>query len=79
MKRDKIYISGKISGLDFDETCRRFGEAEKHLQRLGYRTVNPTKMKIPVWLAKHGFYRLCVWIELLWMTATCTCIFLLDG
>ena len=31
MKRDKIYISGKISGLDFDETCRRFGKAEKHL------------------------------------------------
>lgn len=48
MKRDKVYISGKISGLDFDEACRRFGEAEKCLRKLGYRTVNPTKMKIPV-------------------------------
>ena len=79
MKRDKIYISGKISGLDFDEACRRFGEAEKHLQKLGYRTSNPTKMTLCVWLAQHGHYRLCLWLQLLWMSATCQCIYLLDG
>ena len=79
MKRDKIYISGKISGLDFDEARRRFGEAEKHLQKLGYRTSNPTKMTLCVWLARHGQYRLCLWIQLLWMSATCQCIYLLDG
>ena len=79
MKRDKIYISGKISGLDFDEACRRFGDAEKHLQKLGYRTSNPTKMALCVWLAQHGHYRLCLWIQLLWMSATCQCIYLLDG
>ena len=79
MKRDKIYISGKISGLDFDEACRRFEEAEKHLQKLGYRTSNPTKMTLCVWLAQHGHYRLCLWILLLWLSATCQCIYLLDG
>lgn len=79
MKREKIYISGKISGLDFDEACRRFEEAEKHLQRLGYRTSNPTKMTLCVRLAQHGHYRLCLWIQLLWMSATCQCIYLLDG
>ena len=79
MKREKIYISGKISGLDFDEVCRRFGDAEKHLQKLGYRTSNPTKMTLCVWLAQHGHYRLCLWIQLLWMSATCQCIYLLDG
>ena len=79
MKRDKVYISGKISGLDFDETCRRFGEAEKHLQKLGFRTSNPTKMSLCVWLAQHGHYRLCLWLQLLWMSATCQCIYLLDG
>ena len=79
MKRDKIYISGKISGLDFDEACRRFGDAEKHLQKLGYRTSNPTKMTLCVWLAQHGHYRLCLWLQLLWMSATCQCIYLLDG
>ena len=78
-KNDRVYLSGPISSIGYEEACRRFGEAEKHLQKLGYRTSNPTKMKIPVWLAKHGFYRLCVWIELLWMTATCQCIYLLDG
>ena len=79
MKRDKIYISGKISGLDFDEACRRFEDAEKHLQKLGYRTSNPTKMTLCVWLAQHGHYRLCLWLQLLWMSATCQCIYLLDG
>lgn len=79
MKREKIYISGKISGLDFDEACRRFGDAEKHLQKLGYRTSNPTKMTLCVWLAQHGHYRLCLWIQLLWLSVTCQCIYLLDG
>jgi hypothetical protein len=79
MKKEKVYISGKISGLDFNEVCRRFGEAEKHLQKLGYRTVNPTKMTLCVWLAQHGHYRLCLWIQMLWLSATCQCIYLLDG
>ena len=79
MKREKVYISGKISGLDFEEACRRFEEAEKYLQKLGYRTSNPTKMTLCVWLAQHGHYRLCLWIQLLWMSATCQCIYLLDG
>lgn len=79
MKRDKIYLSGPISSIGYDEACRRFGEAEKHLQKLGYRTSNPTKMTLCVWLAQHGHYRLCLWIQLLWMSATCQCIYLLDG
>lgn len=79
MKRDKIYISGKISGLDFEEACRRFGEAEKHLQKLGYRTSNPTKMTLCVWLAQHGHYRLCLILQLALLCISCQCIYLLDG
>lgn len=79
MKRDKVYISGKISGLDFDEACRRFGEAEKHLQKLGFRTSNPTKMALCVWLAQHGHYRLCLLLQLAWLCISCQCIYLLDG
>ena len=78
-KSDRVYLSGPISSIGYEEACRRFGEAEKHLQKLGYRTSNPTKMTLCVWLAQHGHYRLCLWLQLLWMTATCTCIFLLDG
>lgn len=79
MKRDKVYISGPVSSIGLDEARRRFGEAEKHLQKLGFRTSNPIKMTLCVWLAQHGHYRLCLWIQLLWMSATCQCIYLLDG
>lgn len=79
MKREKVYLSGPISSIGYDEACRRFGDAEKYLQKLGYRTSNPTKMTLCVWLAQHGHYRLCLWLQLLWMSATCQCIYLLDG
>ena len=78
-KSDRVYLSGPISSIGYEEACRRFGEAEKHLQKLGYRTSNPTKMTLCVWLAQHGHYRLCLWLQLLWMSATCQCIYLLNG
>jgi len=37
----KIYISGKISGLPFDEVKAKFERAERKLARLGYEPVNP--------------------------------------
>jgi len=79
MKRDKIYISGPVTSIGLDEARRRFGKAEADLQKQGYRTCNPTKMTLCVWLAQHGHYRLCLWIQLLWLSATCQCIYLLDG
>ena len=79
MKKERVYISGPVSSIGLEEARRRFGEAEKHLQKLGYRTSNPTKMTLCVWLAQHGHYRLCLWLQLLWMSATCQCIYLLDG
>ena len=79
MKRDKIYISGPVSSIGLEEARRRFGKAEADLQKQGYRTSNPTKMTLCVWLALHGYYRLCLWLQLLWMSATCQCIYLLDG
>jgi hypothetical protein len=39
MKR--TYISGKISGLDFEEVCKKFGTAEQILKKAGYSPVNP--------------------------------------
>ena len=79
MKRDKIYISGPVSSIGLDEARRRFGKAEADLQKQGYRTCNPTKMTLCVWLAQHGHYHLCLWIQMLWLSATCQCIYLLDG
>lgn len=79
MKRDKIYISGPISSRPLGVAVNHFMLAEAKLQAMDYRTSNPLKMKLCVWLAKHGHYRLCLWIQLLWMSATCQCIYLLDG
>lgn len=37
----KIYISGPISGLPFDQVKQNFNEAEIRLQEQGYEVVNP--------------------------------------
>ena len=79
MKHDKIYLSGPVSSIGLDEARRRFGKAEADLQKQGYRTCNPLNMRLCVWLAQHGHYRLCLWLQLLWLSATCQCIYLLDG
>jgi len=54
-----------------------FTLAEIKLQAQGYRTCNPLKMRLCVWLAQHGHYRLCLLLQLLWMWWTCSCIYLL--
>ena len=79
MKRDKIYISGPITSIGMDIAPCLFRMAEEKLQKHGYRTFNPLNMRLCVWLAQHGHYRLCLWIQLLWLSATCQCIYLLDG
>ncbi len=67
MKSKKVYISGPISGRDAGEVLSTFMKEEKRLQELGYRTINPLRMRLCVWLALHGHYRLCLLIELCWM------------
>ena len=41
MKRQKVYISGPISGLPFDKVEQSFRDAEIRLQEEGYDVVNP--------------------------------------
>ena len=82
MKKDKIYISGPVSSIGLDEARRRFAKAETDLQKQGYRTCNPIKMRFPVWLALHcGHfgYVACLLTQLLWMWWTCSCIYLLTN
>ncbi|WP_297409227.1 DUF4406 domain-containing protein [uncultured Alistipes sp.] len=45
---EKIYISGRISGLPIDEVTAKFNEAEAKLKGQGYEVVNPLKNGIPV-------------------------------
>lgn len=70
----KVYISGKISGLDFEEVKAKFAEAEELLTAIGIEAVNPLKNGLPVddaWI-KH----LCKDIEVL---NDCDSIYMMDG
>jgi hypothetical protein len=37
----KIYISGKITGLDYEDALRKFNEAEEFLKLAEHEVVNP--------------------------------------
>ena len=70
----RVYISGKISGLDFEEVKAKFTEAEDFLNEIGIEAVNPLKNGLSVedtWI-KH----LCRDIELLY---ECSHIYMMDG
>ena len=42
MKRKRIYISGKMSGLTKEEYGRKFSDAKNYLEKLGYEAVDPS-------------------------------------
>lgn len=62
--RIKIFVSGKISGEDYYKAYRKFSDAEKYLESLGYRVVNPM-----VLCKKHWSWircmAVCLW-HLVW-------------
>ncbi|MCL1933564.1 MAG: DUF4406 domain-containing protein [Candidatus Azobacteroides sp.] len=45
--KERIYISGAVSGLAVEEVTAKFNEAEKYLTRRGFRVVSPLKTGIP--------------------------------
>jgi hypothetical protein len=78
MKKGKVYISGPITSIGEAVARNRFGFAETVLHYMGYRTCNPMKMRLCVFLARHGHYRICLLLQLAWMWMTCDRIYLLD-
>jgi hypothetical protein len=46
MKRQKIYISGQISGLEPEDAESSFNKMEKTLRAQGYSVANPTRLGI---------------------------------
>ncbi len=46
MRQRRIYISGQITGLPYEEFKARFAEAERKLQAEGYIVVNPLKIEV---------------------------------
>ena len=71
--KNKVFISGKVSGLDIDEAYSNFSKAETDLIRWGYDVVNPMKICKPYW----SWLR-CM-IVCLWNLTWCEKIYLLDN
>lgn len=70
----KVYISGPISGLLYEEVEKAFNDAEIRLQEQGYEVVNPLN---------NGLPRESTWNEHmradLKLLLDCDAIYMLDG
>lgn len=80
MKKDRVYISGPVTSVGEAVARKNFQEAEDHFRYLNYRTANPMKMRLCVWLARHfgkTGYKLCLLLELCYLALRCDIIYLL--
>lgn len=80
MKKQRVYISGRISGLSRQDYLSQFKRAEVKLERLGYKVCNPTKA-LPsrfLWIYKMLGYNLTLIYDL-WLLSRCDKIYMLDG
>lgn len=41
MQAEKIFISGRVSGLHYDYAYQKFASANKLLEKMGYKVINP--------------------------------------
>jgi len=71
MRKEKVYIAGKISGLDYNEVKEKFTEAHVRLLYLGLIPVTPIFFCKQHW----NWYR-CM-IVCLWHLAKCDRIYFL--
>ena len=53
-KKEKVFISGRVSGLNYRYACDLFRDAEKILKSNGYEVVNPTKICKVKWCWWHS-------------------------
>ena len=80
MKKKKVYISGKISGLPREQYLSIFHKAEKELGSLGYWVVNPCRFAPCkyIWLYKLIGYTLTLLYDL-WRLSRCDRIYKIPG
>lgn len=57
---NKIFISGRISGIRYDYAKKNFAKAEKVWSKRGYDVVNPIKLCNPNWSWLHCMI-VCLW------------------
>ena len=88
MKKEKIYLSGAISGRAREEYLTQFADAENSLRQLGYDVCNPTKVFVCryIWLyycmeklfGKTSTYKIIL-LHDLWLLSKCDKICMLSG
>ena len=70
----KVYISGKISGLDIELAKKSFQEAENKMLELGHEVINPLKLPDNHDKSWESYMRVCITYLTL-----CDAIYMLDG
>lgn len=70
---NKIFISGRVSGITYKTAKYNFLRAERYWQRKGYQVVNPTKL-----CNKNWSWIRCM-IVCLWNLAKCRYVYFLPN
>lgn len=70
---NKIFISGRVSGIDYKTAKYNFLRAERYWQRKGYQVINPTKL-----CNKNWSWIRCM-IVCLWNLAKCRYVYFLPN
>ena len=89
MRRDKVYISGRMSGVQREEYLQMFRNAEKLLRKEGFvRIVNPIRVWMCRWqwlwkilagiTSENTIYTLVLLYDL-WMLSRCDTIYMMPG
>lgn len=81
MKKQRVYISGPMTGWPREVYMRRFNVADRVLKNYGYQTLNPTRVwacRWP-WLYRLVGYRLTLLYDLWLLMTRADRIFVLPG
>lgn len=68
----RVFLSGKVSGEEYYTAYRKFADAERSLETMGYIVINPM-----VVCAKHWSWVRCM-IVCLWNLCRCRCVYQLE-
>ena len=75
----KVYISGRISGMNYEDARQLFLNAEERLKAKGYETFNPFSYCEEKFSGKGGMSWEGYMMELLPYISQCDAIYMLDG
>lgn len=60
MTAKTVYVSGKITGLPYNEAYKKFAQDEECLLQLGYKVLNPMRFCRMGWSWRRSMTK-CVW------------------